>query len=328
MSQENKNCFIIVDAMNLFHRAKYVAKGDATMKSGLALHIMLSSIRKAWNEFKGTHVIFCLEGHSWRYNIYPQYKAHRKLLRANQSEREKEEDEILFEVFNSFVTFLKEKTNVTVLQQNGVEADDFIARWIDLHPNDDHVIVSGDTDFIQLMSPNVRIYDGVKGHVISINGIIDDKGKPVINKKTKKPDMPLPAEWALFKKIMRGDVSDNIMSAYPGVRETKLKEAFDDRNGKGFSWNNLMLQTWKDIDGDDVRVLDRYNLNKQLIDLRAQPQEIKEKMDNTVMEAVSKKKVSQVGIWFLRFCEEQALINIAKSPQSYSTFLSESYLKS
>lgn len=319
--------YIIVDAFNLFHRAKHVARGDATLKSGLALHIILSSIRKAWNDFKGTHVVFCLEGHSWRYGIYPQYKAQRKLLRANQSEREKEEDEILFEVFNSFVNFLREKTNVTVLQQTGVEADDFISRWIDLHPEDNHVIVSGDTDFVQLLAPNVRIYDGVKGQTFAIDGVTDDKGNVVMNKKTKQPEIPPVAEWALFKKIMRGDSSDNIMSAYPGVRETKLKEAYEDRSGKGFAWNNLMLQTWKDLDGNDVRVLDRYNLNKQLIDLRAQPQEIKDKMDNAIMDAVSKKKVSQVGIWFLRFCDEQALVNIAKSPQSYSAFLAEPYFK-
>ena len=46
---------------------------------------------------------------------------------------------------------------------------------------------------------------------------------------------------------MRGDPSDNIFSAYPGVRtkgtrnKIGLREAFADRQTKGYTWNNLML---------------------------------------------------------------------------------------
>jgi len=218
---------------------------------------------------------------------------------------------------------------------------------VDLHPNDQHIIVSGDTDFTQLLSDNVKIYDGVKGHVISLDGVFDDKGKPIVHKKTKlktvngkkvKEQELVPAsipnpKYELFKKIVRGDTSDNIMSAYPGVRENGtrdkigIKAAFEDRDSKGFNWNNFMLQTWIDIDGNSVRVLDKYNLNKTLIDLRAQPEDIKQKMDAAIMTAVEKKPISQVGIWFLRFCEENGLVNVSKFPQQYSCFLSEPYLK-
>ncbi len=33
---------------------------------GMAFHITLNSIKKAWQDFGGSHVVFCLEGRSWR----------------------------------------------------------------------------------------------------------------------------------------------------------------------------------------------------------------------------------------------------------------------
>ena len=56
--------YILVDTANTFFRARHVIKGDADTKIGMAFHITLNSIRKAWQDFGGTHVVFCLEGRS------------------------------------------------------------------------------------------------------------------------------------------------------------------------------------------------------------------------------------------------------------------------
>ena len=70
----------------------------------------------------------------------------------------------------------------------------------------------------------------------------------------------------LFEKCMRGDTSDNVFSAYPrcpkkGTRnKVGLIEAFEDKNTKGYNWNNMMLQRWVDLDGVEHPVLDDYNL--------------------------------------------------------------------
>ena len=75
---------------------------------------------------------------------------------------------------------------------------------------------------------------------------------------------------------MRGDPTDNVFSAYPGVRKVGsknkigLQEAFADKDSKGFAWNNLMLQRWTDHNGEEHRVLDDYNRNVTLVDLSAQ----------------------------------------------------------
>ena len=40
--------FILVDSMNMFFRAKHVARGnDMDMKIGMAMHIMFNSVKKA-----------------------------------------------------------------------------------------------------------------------------------------------------------------------------------------------------------------------------------------------------------------------------------------
>lgn len=319
--------YILVDAMNLFHRCKHTTQGGVDIQSGLALHVIFNSIKKVWRDFKGSHVVVCLEGRSWRREIYPEYKAHRRVQAQLKSSKEKEEDAIYYEIINEFIKFLQERTNVTILQSDGVEADDWIAYWIRLHKNDNHIIVSSDTDFIQLLSSNVKIYDGIKQHLITLDGIYDDKNNLVKDKKTKEALKAPDPEWELFFKIIRGDSGDNIFSAYPKIRENKLREAFLDRSNKGFSWNNLMLQTWTDHNGIEHRVLDRYNLNKKLIDLTEQPEEILKVMDTKIFEQVSKDRKNQIGIWFLKFCETHRLVNISKSPKDYAEFLSAPYIK-
>lgn len=316
--------FVIIDSANMFFRAKHATRGDIETKIGMALHIMFNSVKQAWTKFNGSHLVFCFEGRSWRKAYYAPYKANRAVARAALTAKEKEEDEIFFEVFNDFAKFIQEKTNCTVLQHSQLEADDLIAGFIQAHPESKHVIISTDTDYHQLLNENVIQYNGVAETVTSIDGVFDKKGKPVIDKKTKNP-VKIDPEWILFEKCMRGDTSDNVFSAYPGVRvkgsknKVGLLEAFEDRNNKGWAWNNLLLQKWTDHVGQEHRVLDDYNRNKTLIDLSAQPDHIKEIIQHTVNECiVNAKDHSQVGIHLLKFCQTYNLTRISDSVQLFS----------
>ena len=284
---------ILVDSLNMFYRARHVVRGDdIETKIGMAYHIMFSAINKAWKDFDGSHVVFCFEGRSWRKDHYLPYKANRKVARDALSPREQEEDQKYFEAFDELKEFIEKRTNCTVLQHGQCEADDFIARWIQNHPDDDHVIISSDSDFYQLITENVTQYNGITNQHIRLDGIYNDRGKPVIDKKTKEQKVAGDPEWLLFEKCIRGDTSDNIFSAYPGARKkgTKNKvgllEAFADKNDKGFNWNNFMLQKWVDHDGVEHRVLDDYQRNRELIDLTAQPDAIKTILDTAIVEQV------------------------------------------
>ena len=154
----------------------------------------------------------------------------------------------------------------------------------------------------------------------------------MIDKKTKEPKSAPDPEWLLFEKCMRGDTSDNVFSAYPGVRtkgtskKVGLMEAFEDRKTKGFNWNNLMLQRWTDHEGKEHRVLEDYERNRRLIDLSHQPADIKEIIVSTISQATGcDKNVGQVGIRLMKFCNLYDLKKIAEQAQSYAEPLNARY---
>lgn len=310
--------YILVDTANTFFRARHVINGSADIKLGMAFHITLNSIKKAWQDFNGSHVVFCLEGRSWRKDYYAPYKRNRSDARAAHTEKEAEEEKVFWEAFDTFKDFIAEKTNCTVLQHKQLEADDLIAGWIQTHPNDDHVIISTDSDFVQLIAPNVRQYNGVMETTTTYEGILDKKGKRVIDKKTNEAKAVPNPEWLLFEKCMRGDPTDNVFSAYPKVRKNKLEEAFNDRASRGFAWNNMMLQRWVDHNGAEHRVLEDYERNRKLIDLAAQPQDIRDVITETINTNAVPKTIDQVGIRLLKFCNLYDLKKITDSIQQYA----------
>jgi 5'-3' exonuclease len=324
--------YILVDTANTFFRARHVVRGSLEDKVGMSLATVLGSVRKAWRDFKGDHVVFCLEGRSWRKDHYAPYKRQRTEARAAQSPREAEEDRVFWETFDQFKEFITDKTNCTVLHNQQLEADDLIAGWIQSHPKDTHVIISTDGDFAQLIAPNVKQYNGVSQVTTTHEGYFDEKGKPVKDKKTKEVKPAPNPEWLLFEKCMRGDTSDNIFSAYPGVRvkgtknKVGLTEAFEDRANKGWAWNNLMLQRWTDHEGVEHRVLDDYNRNKLLCDLTEQPEEIRKIINETINTATSaEKNIPQVGIRLMKFCAAYDLQKINEQVQSYADPLNARY---
>ena len=324
---DSQKKYILVDTANTFFRARHVvANGDLDTKIGLALHITLNSIKKAWNDFGGDHVVFCLEGRSWRKDYYPKYKANRKITREKFTPAEEEADKEFWEAFDTFTTFVANKTNCTVLQNERLEADDLIAGWVQSHPDDQHIIISSDSDFAQLISPTVSQYNGITEVTTTIDGYLDKKGDTVIDKKTKEPKAPPDPEWLLFEKCMRGDSSDNVFSAFPKVRKNKLIEAFEDRKNKGFVWNNIMLSKWVDHEGNEHRVKEDYERNRQLIDLTQQPDGVKEHIFETIQKSTQNpKKIAQVGVFLLKLCHRYDLQRVKDNAQLYAEPLNARY---
>ena len=325
--------YLLIDTANMFFRARHVAfrASDPWEKVGYALHISMAAINKVAKQFNTDHVVFCLEGRSWRKDHYKPYKANRAEARAALNESEQEEEKLFWSTFDDFNKYLQEKTNCSVLREPDAEADDLIARWIHLHPDDDHVIISSDSDFYQLLASNVKQFNGITDQLITIEGIFDSKGKKVLDKKTKEPKAIPNPEWLLFEKCMRGDSSDNVFSAYPGVRvkgtknKIGLEEAFEDRNKQGYAWNNMMLQRWTDHDGKEHRVLDDYTRNRQLIDLNAQPDAVKDRVDAAIITQVTSKDIGQVGSKFLKFCGKYELTRLSDQAEQYGRWLNQTY---
>ena len=325
--------YVLIDTANLFFRARHGAfrASDTWEKVGFALHVTLMAANKMARRFEADHVVFALEGRSWRKDFYKPYKANRTVARQALTEAEAEEDKMFWETYDSLTKYLSEKTNCSVIQCPTAEGDDIIARWIALHPQDEHVIISSDTDFIQLLAKNVKQYNGITDELHTLEGIFDAKGKEVIDKKTKEPKTVPDPQWLLFEKCMRGDSSDNVFSAFPGVRtkgtknKVGLQEAYADKDKKGYNWNNMMLQRWTDPDGQEHRVLDDYIRNVTLVDLTAQPEEVKAVVDTTIREQISHKDVGQVGVRFLQFCGKYKLNKCSESAETFGSWLNETY---
>ncbi len=333
--------FVLLDINNLVHRSKHVIKQYDSFDEcvGMVLTIVFNSIRKSYEKFGAQHMVACVDSSSWRKDVYPEWKADRKIAHAKRTPKEKEEYEIINEVINDVRDFLRENTNVTVLEYRGIEADDFIARWVALHNNYafDHVIVSADGDFKQLVRDHVDLYDPIRQILYTSTGVYMQDGKrpgkntPTIqrygetwkvkyNKKTGDAETFEP-DWELFKVSIRG-VKNNTRSAYPRVYETKMREAFNDMGG--LKWNNFINSVWGP---DDARksVREIYDLNRSLMDLTAQPPNIKQNIDNTIEEALNKRRKQMVGAHFSRFCARYRLTRLSQNPNAIVRILSSPY---
>lgn len=338
--------YIHIDTLNMFFRSVHTVNPNAgiDVMSGMALHTIFQSLRKVWRQFEADHAVFHTEGRSWRKDFYPKYKLNRKVAQLAKSEREREDDEILMEALNDLVEFLRDKTNTTVLRCPTAEADDTIALFIQSHPDDEHIIISTDSDFIQLLKhDNVTIYNGVTNVTMKKGGLFDEKGRNLefsIKSDSKikvgKPDPtfepdPKWYEFAMFLKMIRGDKSDNVFSAFPGARlkGTKNKigitEAFEDRDTQGFNWNNFMLQRWTDEEENDHLVKDKFEENKTLIDLECQPNEVRMACLEAIEEQTTAKRVEQVGIHFMRFAGKWDLNRISDNATEYANILNAGY---
>jgi len=338
--------FALIDLSNLYHRARYGSMVPSEMRVGMALLILFRSLRKLHRELQVDHMVFAADrGQSWRATLYPGYKARRRLERLSASPQVQEEQAAFFTAFDQLVDYLATATRCTVMAAPRMEGDDFIARWITRFPQDDHIIVSSDSDFVQLLAPQVRLFDPITQRTLSNTGILNEHGETLqfsVSPKNGKikvgvidPGFVAEPEWwrkALFIKLIRGDASDSVFAAFPGVRfegrKCSIRAAWDDRGEQGYDWNNLMCQTWDKLletGVHSVRVIDEYRRNELLIDLTKQPTDVMRTLDTVIDTSITRPLVKQVGIHFLRFCHAQDVPALIKEAADHVMYLNAPY---
>ena len=346
--------FLLIDIYNLFFRAMHTvsARDDIELQKGLMLHNLFYMIKKACDKFNPTHMVICSDGNgTWRKDYYSGYKMNRVERLQERTPAEVLRQEALISVFNDdFLPFLKERTNVTFLSANKAEADDLIARFIGLHPNDNVVILSTDNDFVQLLSNNVLIYNSMEDRIITNKCIFSatnnvpikftlKDGKVSVSKtdclfKKGETNLVPMADWieyALFTKCVRGDSSDNIFSAYPRIRELSTKktvgmlDAFNDRKEKGYNWQTFMNSTWETPLGDKKVVKECYEFNRKIIDLQEIPENLKEEFDQSIRKLLKKQSVGSVGFNMAKFLKKWRLEQLLENVQNFSGYFSRLY---
>ena len=241
----SKHTNLIVDLNNLVFAIRFSKiKTPSSRKrredyvTELIFKETLTTIVRFANEFGSDAIaVACDSSNVWRKDVFPDYK-------ANRDHGDVYYDETI-EAANLTKKFFKECTNVAVFEVPRTEADDVIAVMCQESRGVDNIVLSSDKDFVQLINENTRVYSPFQ-------------------KAWRESD---DVGYDLFVKCIRGDSGDNIRSAYPRVRETRLKSAWED--------SYVMLNLMETVKKDGEKVVDHYERNRTLIDLSKQPPEIR-----------------------------------------------------
>jgi hypothetical protein len=200
--------FAVIDMNNLVNRAVHVVKATPDHREWISRSFMIvfQSIAKMSNKFMADHCVACFDSYSWREEIYRTYKENR---RTDQSAKKIETKKISHFVLREFIEYLRDKTNMTVLEGSGIEADDFIARWVQRHQGttDTNVIISNDSDFKQLVTPATDLYDPIPCILYTTDGIYfqDDR---------KDTDHPTSHRYGEFWKIRYSQPKTTLVYRY------------------------------------------------------------------------------------------------------------------
>jgi len=224
----------ILDGYNLMHRARF------GMKQGED-HIVYSffrSLRPLIEEISPVKTYVVLEGSpKRRLALDSEYKANRKIDPDDPRAIEMKE----FRRQKAIILSLLEHMPVEMILHPDHECDDVISHLVSVkHADEDKIVVSSDTDFIQLFSLNgrVKVYNPVKKQYIT------------------PPDY----NYVIWKAL-RGDKSDNI-PGMPGIGDVIAERLTRDPDALK-AWvaenpslaphlsRNLDLVGFEDINPDD-----------------------------------------------------------------------------
>jgi DNA polymerase-1 len=203
VNEKQKKYLVIIDGNSISHRA-YHALPPLTTKKGEpvgAVYGFFLVFFKTLKEFKPDFVVatFDLPAPTFRHKEFVHYKA----------QRPKMPDELSWQIFK--IKEILSNFNVPIFEKEGFEADDLIGTISKLAPKKqiipplEVIVLSGDSDILQLVDPNTKVYNLKKGVK---NTILYDTEK-VKEKYQGLTPQQLPDFYGL-----KGDSSDNI----PGVK--------------------------------------------------------------------------------------------------------------
>ena len=246
------NLITLANVMMNFH----INKSDE-LEEDMVRHMILNSIRMYRTMFKeeyGEVVLTYDSRHTWRKDIYPQYKQNRKKGRDNDT---KDWDKI-FGLLNAIKSEFKEILPYKYVEVYGAEADDIIGTLCKKYQDQKIMIVSGDKDFIQLQK-----YENVSQY------------SPI----TKKMINGHNPNTYIKEHILKGDSSDgvpNVLSPdhtfVEGLRQRPLSKK--------------KIEAWiKSETGMSDEVKRNYQRNHKLINLDNTPEDLQKSILDTFNEA-------------------------------------------
>ena len=228
-------------------------RNAAELSEDLVRHMVLNSLRAHNKRFRkeyGEMIIACDSGNVWRRKVFPNYKAGRKKVRDKSGH----DWTAIFEIMFNIKGELKEHMPYKVIEIDTAEADDIIGALVKKYHDQKILILSGDKDFIQLHTNNVKQYN------------------PVLSKFVGKGETP---SIYIKEHILKGDRSDgvpNVLSDDDVFIEGRRQRPLTKK--KIESWVNEMVMTFTEEEQKN------YDRNRQLIDLSCIPPELEAKIYN------------------------------------------------
>lgn len=301
--------YLVFDMSNLLYRTffAHTQEEDQTI-AGLASHSALITLNKYFREHKPHKVVAVFDRSSWR-KEYTASEAciSKKPYKGNRRQTMTPQQKLKYEQFcghvNDFENLIMDNTTIIGLAGARLEADDLIGGFVQiqtLDPTNEIVIISQDQDMIQLLRyPNTRVVD------------------PASGKDRTLDDSDGDADYFMFFKCIRGDTGDNVRSAYPKVRETRIKKAYTD----AFERANLMNETWTGPDGTTYVVKELYKENQLLMDLTMQPEDIQKLIVKTVLSGI-KRQTKFSYFDFMKFLGKYQLKKVAEQADNFVPLLS------
>jgi len=144
-----------LDGYNLMHRSRFGIPGPTGI-----IYTFYRSLRSLLEELRADKVYLVLEGvPEHRQQLDSEYKANRRLEPGTPKWDEMQE----FRRQKAIIIDLLQYLPISIAVHPKLECDDTIASLVSHYPDDERVIVSTDTDFIQLLAiPGVKIFNPVK----------------------------------------------------------------------------------------------------------------------------------------------------------------------
>jgi 5'-3' exonuclease len=198
LTNENPNCTLIVDALNLAFRWKHQGRTDFRYEYQRTVLSLAQS-------YDCSNVIITADWGSstYRKNISPDYKQNRKDKFAEQSEEERIAFEEFFEEYEATLELLAE--DYTIFRFKGVEADDIAAHLVKEKEkyNLEYIwLVSSDRDWDLLIQENVGRFSYVTRKEVTLDNWSDH--------------YEVTPEQYISMKCLTGDKGDNV-AGIPGI---------------------------------------------------------------------------------------------------------------
>ena len=226
-------------------------------------HLVLNSIRSYRNKYKNKYgeIVICTDFHSsWRKEVFPFYKAHRKVAREKQKTEKGMDRSALFDTISKIIVEIDTFFPYKVIRVPHAEGDDVIA-VLSRAFKEKSLIVSSDKDFSQLYKYKwVRQFSPMKQKML--NGI-----DPIMYLK---------------EHIIRGDKGDgipNILSEddciVSGVRQKSISKKkiinwlvqdpddFNDEMKRGWIRNKILIDFDLIPRKITTAILEQYNEEKK-----------------------------------------------------------------